>query len=349
MYGMSTQVQSGAHCLEVRRGGGCRRNSAIAGAAAISAASSGRFESSTRSGLRASVVTLWSDSAVEVAAEVAAQRVDVAGALLGRSPSELTSSVDLAQAERCEEAPAEGDHLDVDHRVVAAEHLEVDLVELAVAATLGALVAQQRPGAPHLPWRRRTVLDERPAHRRGELRPQGDVTATVVGEPVHLLLHEVGGVADPGEHAVVLEQRRDHLAVAGRRRRSRRTRRRTACAAPIPAAGRRASRDWSGTAARPVRLRRQRTDRQSAADSAPDHRPTAPGSTPVSKSRNLATPSSGGVQGKLRVLLRCPQRRHPPRYRRVWRRGRRRCLLRSASTATCRRVTSCSPSLSPAQ
>ena len=121
----------------------------------------------------------------------------------------------LAQPEALEEAPAEGDHLDVEVRVVGAEHLDADLVELAVAAALRLLVAEVRPGVPHLPRRRRTVLDERPAHAGGLLGPQGDVAAALVGEVVHLLGDDVGGLADALEHADVLHHRRDDLAVAG--------------------------------------------------------------------------------------------------------------------------------------
>ena len=38
---------------------------------------------------------------------------------------------------------------------------------------------------------------------------------TLVDEVVHLLGHDIGGVADPGEDAEVLEQWRDQLAVSG--------------------------------------------------------------------------------------------------------------------------------------
>ena len=113
-----------------------------------------------------------------------------------------------------EELPAEGDHLDVEVRVVGAEHLHADLVELAVAPALGLLVAEVGARVPHLPWRGGTVLDERPAHAGGLFGAQGHVTLALVDEVVHLLGHHVGGIADPGEHPDVFEQRRGDLAVS---------------------------------------------------------------------------------------------------------------------------------------
>ena len=100
--------------------------------------------------------------------------------------------------------------------IVDAERLDVDLVELAEAAALGLLVAELRPGAPHLPRQRRAVLDERPADGRRQLGAQGDVAAALVDEVVHLLADDVSRRPDALEHAEVLDQRRHDLAVAGR-------------------------------------------------------------------------------------------------------------------------------------
>ena len=183
-----------------------------------------------------------------------AQRLDVAGAVVGLA-ERVEQQRHLAQAEPAVELPAERDHLDVEVRVVGAEHLDADLVELAVAAALRLLVPELRPGVPDLPRRRRPVLHERPAHAGGQLGPQRDVTAALVDEVVHLLRHHVGGVADALEHAEVLEQRRDHLPVAGRLDDVARRRRRTAASEPI--SGGRMSRIpglvWnSGTAREPT-------------------------------------------------------------------------------------------------
>ena len=142
------------------------------------------------------------------------QRGDVARPVR-RLAERVEQHRDLAQAEGAVELPAEGDDLDVEVGVVGAEHLDADLVELAVAATLRLLVAELRPGVPHLPGDLRAMLDEGPAHRRRQLRPQGDVPAALVDEVVHLLGDHLGGVTDALEDAEILEQRRDDLAVAG--------------------------------------------------------------------------------------------------------------------------------------
>ena len=65
------------------------------------------------------------------------------------------------------EAVREGDHLDVDGRVIGAEHFDAELVVLAIAALLGPLVAKGGREVPRLPRRRRAVLDEGPHDRRG--------------------------------------------------------------------------------------------------------------------------------------------------------------------------------------
>ena len=53
------------------------------------------------------------------------------------------------------EAVEQRDHLDVDGRVVDAEHLRTQLPVLAVPALLGPLVAEVRRDVPDLPRRRR--------------------------------------------------------------------------------------------------------------------------------------------------------------------------------------------------
>ena len=91
------------------------------------------------------------------------------------------------------EAVRERDHLDVDRRVLDAEHLDADLPVLAVAALLRPLVAEVRRDVPDLPRQHRPVLHERPHDRRGAVgaaargaRPPLSV------EVVHLLADDVG-------------------------------------------------------------------------------------------------------------------------------------------------------------
>ncbi len=126
---------------------------------------------------------------------------------------------DLAQAEALQEPVAERDHVDVGLRVVAAEQLHADLAELAVAAGLGPLVAELRAFVPDLPGGDGPVLGVGPAHGGSQLGAQGELLRRValVEEVEHLLLHDVGGLAEPAEDAQILEDRRHQQAEAGRR------------------------------------------------------------------------------------------------------------------------------------
>ena len=146
--------------------------------------------------------------------EVLAQRVDVPGSVIGFAEA-VDEQLHLAQAQRPVELPCEGDHLDVEVRVVGAQHLDADLVELAVTPALGLLVPEVRTGVEHLPRRGRAVLGEGPTHARRHLGTQCDVAFTLVDEVVHLLGDHIGGVADAGEHPQILEQRGDQLPVPG--------------------------------------------------------------------------------------------------------------------------------------
>ncbi len=145
--------------------------------------------------------------------EVLAQRLDVPGSVVGFAEA-VDEQCHLAEAECPVEVPRKGDHLDVEVRVVGAQHLDTDLVELPVPPALGLLVPKVRTGVEHLPRRGRSMFGERATHARRHLRTQGDVTVTLVDEVVHLLGDHVGGVADPGEDAQILEQRGDQLSVA---------------------------------------------------------------------------------------------------------------------------------------
>ena len=95
---------------------------------------------------------------------------------------------------------------------------DVDLMELAIASLLWALVAIHRPHAPD-PLRTRVeqrVFDRRAHDRRGHLRAEGEVLPVqLVDEAVHLLLDDVGRLADrAAEERGVLEERRADAAVA---------------------------------------------------------------------------------------------------------------------------------------
>ena len=113
---------------------------------------------------------------------------------------------------------ADRDHLDVGARLGRAQHLEVDLVELALAALLRPLVAEHRAGGEELErqlLRQLAVGDEGAADAGGVFRPQRERFAAAIGEGVHLLGDDVGGLADAArEQLGELEDRRRHLAIA---------------------------------------------------------------------------------------------------------------------------------------
>src|SRR4029450_12077431 len=90
--------------------------------------------------------------------------------------------------------------------------------ELSLAAGLGPLVAELGAGADDLGQAggQPAVLDEGPDNPGGQRRAQGEGAAALVGEGVHLLLDDIGGLAHPaGEHGRVLEDRGLDRLVAG--------------------------------------------------------------------------------------------------------------------------------------
>ena len=123
------------------------------------------------------------------------------------------------EAQRAETGVGNRDHLGVQCGIVDADGLDADLLQLAVAAGLGALVAEERAGVTQLDRQRaavQTVLDHRTHHPGGALGPKRHRAVAAVGEGVHLLGHHVGGLADAaGEQRGVLEDRQFDVAVSG--------------------------------------------------------------------------------------------------------------------------------------
>ena len=155
--------------------------------------------------------------AVRVVEQVALEHLDVSTAILGRS-HRVDEHAEPAQAEIAEEALRERDHLDVDIGIVDAEHLGAELPVLAVSPLLRALVAEVRGDVPDLPRGCGPVLDVGPHDRRGPFGAEREPTIPPIGELVHLLADDLGRCADALEDLDVLEDRRDHEAVAEPRR-----------------------------------------------------------------------------------------------------------------------------------
>ena len=81
----------------------------------------------------------------------------------------------VGHAERLQDVPAAGDHLGIGQRLGRADHLDVDLVELPVAALLRPLVAEHRAGIEHLLRQRlgQPVADQGAADAGGGFRAAG--------------------------------------------------------------------------------------------------------------------------------------------------------------------------------
>ena len=86
----------------------------------------------------------------------------------------------------------------IDVRPLESERLGVDLVELPVASRLRPFAPEHRAHAPHAqpPLAQQSVRDHRARDARGRLGPQGDVILALIDEAEHLLLDDIGEVAD---------------------------------------------------------------------------------------------------------------------------------------------------------
>ena len=121
--------------------------------------------------------------------------------------------------ERVEQVGQQDDDLGVHRRVVGADRLRPDLPELAVAARLGRLVAEEARQVPQLHRLGQlvhAVLDVGAAHRRRALGAQGHGAPALVLEGEHLLAHDVRGLPHAArEQLGGLERGRLDAPVAG--------------------------------------------------------------------------------------------------------------------------------------
>ena len=126
---------------------------------------------------------------------------------------------ELGQAEGAVGVVGGGDRLHVDRRVLGADRLEVELVELPVAARLRALVAERGAAGEDLDRQRalvQVVLEHGAEHAGGELGAQRDLTPAAVTEGVHLLAHDVARLAHTADEEIgVLEHRGLDRCIAG--------------------------------------------------------------------------------------------------------------------------------------
>ena len=126
---------------------------------------------------------------------------------------------ETVQAEAAVGTIRQRDDLRVQRRIIHADGLDADLLQLAVTAGLRALVAEEGSVVVQLHGQLaavQVVLDDRAHDARGALRAQGDGAFSAVGEGVHFLGDHVGGFADAaGEQARVLENRQLNVLEAG--------------------------------------------------------------------------------------------------------------------------------------
>ena len=183
----------------------------------MTAAISGASQSNARIGL-ISIRARCSASNTSWLQQELAQLARVLGARVGVADARQVQP-HAGQAEPRVEVREQVDQLGVDRGVVGADRLRADLAVLAVAARLRRLVAEHRAGVPELHRLRQlvhAVLEIGAAHGRRALRAQRQRAAAAVLERVHLLAHDVGGLADRAHEQVgVLEDRGVDLAEAG--------------------------------------------------------------------------------------------------------------------------------------
>jgi hypothetical protein len=124
----------------------------------------------------------------------------------------------VEDAQAIKDVGRDRDHLDVGARLRRAQHLEIDLVELALAARLRPLVAEHRARREDLERQMLpefAVRHEGAADAGGVFRSQGQRFVAAILEGVHLLGDHVGRLADAArEQLGELEDGRGHLAIA---------------------------------------------------------------------------------------------------------------------------------------
>ncbi len=143
-------------------------------------------------------------AALAVGAQLGAARLQggpdhvlVAGAVLGVAEV-VEVDLEIGKPQPQEELVHRRQQLGVGQRRVGPDDLQADLGELAVPPVLHPLVPEHRPEVVHaqrLGAVAEAVLEPRPGDAGRPFRPQRERAPLAVGEGVHLLVHDVGGLA----------------------------------------------------------------------------------------------------------------------------------------------------------
>ena len=158
--------------------------------------------------------------AVGIRAEIADELRPITRSTLGLLVAERVDLdlESLREVEPPEELDEHRDHFGIERRVLVAERFHVELMELAIPARLGPLVPEHGPHGVQLDGLRvheQTVLDVRAQEPGRRLGPQRHGIAAPILERVHLLLNDVGRLADaPGEEFSALKDRQANLLIA---------------------------------------------------------------------------------------------------------------------------------------
>ena len=141
----------------------------------------------------------------------------ILGARQFGQPIELISRRMFSELQAVKDARAR-DHLRVSGKILCAVALHTELMELPESARLRLFIAIAGGQIIRLDGQGIVVqpmLEECPRRTGCSLGTQGDAVAALGQEGVHLLLHDIGGIADAALKKVgVLEHRRPHFLIA---------------------------------------------------------------------------------------------------------------------------------------
>jgi len=156
------------------------------------------------------------------AGQVLGQQGPVCGPV-GRSPQGRQLQPVPGQSQPAVALVGNRDHLGVECRIIDADGLDADLLKLPITPLLRLLVPEEGAGIAQLHRQLAAIqpMLEHGAHDPGgPLRAQRHTPLPPVGEGVHLLGHDIGGLAhSPGEQCRVLEHGQLDVSIARQRRR----------------------------------------------------------------------------------------------------------------------------------